>query len=51
MVLADAERVDPDLVREHPFGDDVAQRVRLGDELTGGVDRDVAEGVETELES
>jgi hypothetical protein len=49
VVLADPERIDAGLLREHSFGDDIAQRVRVRARVAGVVNGEVAEGVEAKL--
>jgi hypothetical protein len=50
VVLPDAQDVDADLVREHALLDDLPQGRRGVLEVAVGAERDVAEGVEAELE-
>ena len=51
MVLADAERVEAELVGEHRLLDDVAEHAGLRLERAVRRERDVAEGIEAEFES
>ena len=51
VVLPHPEEREADLVGEHRLIDDVADRLRVADELAGGVARHVAERVESEFES
>lgn len=50
MVLAHAEAVDADFLGEHSLVYDVAQRLRLRDELVVAVDDNIAERVETHFQ-
>jgi hypothetical protein len=49
MMLADAEVVDTDLFGKHTFGDNVAQRLRLRDQLAVSAGGDVAERIQTQF--
>ena len=48
-MLADAERIHPDLVGQHGLLDEIAQHLRAGQWVAVVVHGDVAEGVQTEL--
>jgi hypothetical protein len=50
MMLAHAEEVDPQAVSQLGLGDDVAEDLGVGFEAAVGVDGDVAEGVQAELD-
>ena len=50
MVLADADEVDAELVGKYRFFHDVAQHASVGERCAGGVERDVAERIQTEFE-
>ena len=49
MMLADAECIDAHLFCEHRLLDDVPKRLRVGFERAVGAERDVAEGIQTQL--
>lgn len=50
MMLAHAERIDADAIGKHRFGDDVAECFCRSAGAAGGINRDVAEGVESEFD-
>ena len=50
VVLADADEVDADLVGQLGFGDDVAEDLGVRPRAAVGVEGDVAEGVEAQLD-
>src|SRR5271155_4703020 len=49
-MLADAEGIDADLVSQHALVDDVADHLRVRQRLPVGADRNVAKGIQSELE-
>ena len=50
MVFADADEIGAGLVGEHGFVDDVANGLRVREQLAVRAARDVAEGVQAELD-
>jgi hypothetical protein len=50
MVLPDPDEIDTYLVGKYALGDEVTKRLRVADGMTVRVRRDIAEGVEPELE-
>jgi hypothetical protein len=50
MVFTDAEGIDAEFVSKNRFSDDIAQALGVGKHATGGIDGDVAEGVEAEFD-
>ena len=50
MMLADADEGEPDLIGQHGLFEDIAQHLCVRERLTGGVEGDVAEGIESQFD-